>query len=191
MSLSHTISPHLLKKILLGGMLEFGPIIIFLLSFNFFHIYQATLILMITTIISTVATYRIQKRLPYLALYVALLTLVFGYMTVMHRAPKFIQIRDTLYDITCALTLLIGLMCRVSFLKIAFENVISMTSRAWHRLTYAWIFFFITIAVMNEYVRRTMTFDQWFDFKVFVVGITLIFGCTVLYVVYEKEKVPS
>ena len=177
-----------LQKITIGGILEFGPIFIFLLAFQYLHIYKATLILMVVTILSTIATYIIQKRLPYVALYVAFLTCVFGYMTLALHQPRFIQMRDTLYDVTCALTLIIGLIFNMTFLKFAFNSVFPMTTRAWNKVTYAWIFFFITNSILNEYVRRNLSLHQWFDFKGVVVAITLIFGVTVLAVFYEKEK---
>lgn len=183
-----TVPTATIKKVLIGSALEFGPILIFLLSFQYFHIYKATFILMIATIISTIATYRIQKRLPYLALYVALLTVAFGYMTITHRQPKFIQMRDTMYDVTCALTLLAGLMIRISFLKMAFNDVLPMTNRAWTRLTYAWTAFFIINATANEYVRRTFDLHQWFEFKSFVALLTIIFGIATLYFFYEKHQ---
>ncbi len=191
MSLKTLFSPQLLKKILLGSLFEFGPIVIFLASFHYLHIYRATLVLMVVTIISTVLTYRIQKRLPYLALYVAFITIIFGYMTISLREPRFIQMRDTLYDITFALTLIGGLIANVSFLKFAFNSVLPATDRAWTRFTYAWIFFFVVNAILNEYVRRTMSLHDWFDFKSTMVIVTLIFGITTLVLFYEKPHLPQ
>lgn len=182
-----TFSKTLLKQILLGVLLEFGPVLVFLLSFEFFHVYKATIILMVATIFSTFVTFKIQKRLPYVALYVALITSIFGYITLTMHQPRFIQIRDTLYDVTCALTLIIGLMVNVPVLKLAFHEVLPMTRRAWTRFTYAWIIFFLTIAVLNEYVRRTMSLHDWFDFKSIMVAVTAIFGVAVIYFFYEKE----
>lgn len=175
-----------LKRVLVGGFLEFGPILIFLSAFGHFHVYKATMILMITTIVSTILTYRLQKRLPYLALYVAFITIAFGYLTLMHREPKFIQMRDTLYDVTCALTLLLGLMINVQFLKIAFQEALPMAVRAWNRLTYAWIGYFLMSALLNEFVRRTYSLKDWFEWKGFMVGVTVIFGLVTLYFFYEK-----
>lgn len=188
MSTFSTLSIPTLKRLFIGIFLEFGPILIFLVTFQGHHIYRATTFLMIATIVSTIITHRLQKRLPYLALYVALLTIAFGYLTLMHREPRFIQMRDTLYDLTCAVTLLIGLMVNVPFLKLAFHEVIPMSDRAWHKLTYAWIAFFISIATLNEYVRRTYDLQTWFDFKSSVVFITVIFGFAALFFCYEKEK---
>lgn len=187
---SHFTRPTI-NRLLVGAFLEFGPIFIFLAAFGQFHIYKATMLLMIATIVSTVLTYRLQKRLPYVALYVAFITIVFGYMTLLHREPKFIQMRDTLYDMTSAITLLIGLMINVPFLKLAFHQVIPMTLRAWHKLTYAWIGFFLTLATLNEYVRRSFYLDDWFEFKRLMVVVTIAFGIATLYFFYEKEDEPE
>lgn len=176
-----------LKRIFFAALLEFSPVLLFLVSFEHFHIYKATIILMITTIVSTVATYRIQKRLPYLALYVAFLTSIFGYITLTLHQPKFIQIRDTLYDVTCALTLIVGLMVQVPFLKHAFHQVLPMTTRAWNILTYLWIGFFIVVAILNEYVRTHLSLNEWFTFKSVMVVVTILFGLISLYAVYEKK----
>jgi intracellular septation protein len=189
MTVSALFSPHTLKRVLLGAVLEFGPIFVFIGAFKHFHVYQATMFLMIATIVSVIATYRLQKRLPYVALYVAFLTIGFGYLTIAHRQPKFIQMRDTLYDITCAITLLIGLMLDIPFLKFAFNEVLPMTTRAWYRLTYVWTGFFIASAVLNEYIRRTHSLHDWFAYKGVMVIATLVFGLVSLWVYYEpKDK---
>jgi intracellular septation protein len=187
MSIPHLFTPSVFKKVLAGSALEFGPIVIFLLSFHYLHIYKATMILMLMTIISTIATYKVQKRLPYLALYVALITIGFGYLTLSLHQPRFIQMRDTLYDVTCAVTLIIGLIFDISFLKYAFDSVFPTTTKAWDKITYAWIVFFIANAGLNEYIRRTMSLKFWFDFKSTMVLITIVFGIITLILFYEKK----
>jgi len=188
MNIFSLISPKVIKRVIVAGVLEFGPLLIFLLSFEHVHIYKATVILMVTTIVSTVATFSIQKRLPYLALYMAFLTSIFGYVTLTLHQPRFIQMRDTLYDATCGLTLIIGLMINVSFLKLAFHKVLPMTTVAWNKLTMVWIWFFIIVTFLNEYTRRTLSLEDWFTYKTIMVFVTLIFGFIVVYFSYEKEK---
>jgi intracellular septation protein len=143
---------------------------------------------MLSTIVSTVVTYRLQKRIPYLALYVASITTVFGYLTLHRHAIKFIQMRDTLYDTTCALTLILGLIINVQFLKLAFEDVIPMTTRAWKNITYLWIGYFMVAAVSNEIIRRFFSIEAWFVFKGCVVVTTSMFGVLSLYMTYEPKK---
>lgn len=188
MSKPSQFTATILKKVLMSGMLEFGPILIFLAAFGHFHVYKATMILMITTIISTVLTYRVQKRLPYIALYMAFITIIFGYMTLLHKEPKFIQMRDTLFDMTMAATLLLGLIINRPLFKLAFHSVLPMTERAWYRLTYAWTAFFLVVAFMNEFIRRAHTLEQWFHFKGTMVCVTIVFGLLTTYLFYEKYE---
>lgn len=181
------LSKKTIKHIIFSSFLEFGPVIIFLGSFPYLKIYESTLLLMIATIISTVATYQLQKRIPYLALYVAAITLIFGYMTLHFHEVKFIQMRDTLYDATCAITLIIGILINVPFLKLAFEEVIPMTNRAWNKLTHLWIGYFSLIAICNELVRRLFSLHDWFEFKGWIVVLTSIFGLLAIYISYEQK----
>lgn len=184
---SSIFSKHMLKHVIFSGILEFGPVILFLMSFGHLTIYGSTILLMIGTIVSTVATYHIQKRIPYLALYVAAITLLFGYMTFHFHKVKFIQMRDTLYDITCALTLITGIISDVPFLKLAFGEVITMTKRAWNKLTYLWVGYFTLLAVSNEAIRTLFSLHAWFEFKSYAVLLTSLFGLISLYISYEDE----
>lgn len=184
----YKFSKKILRHVVFSSLLEFGPVVLFLFSFGRVSIYESTLILMIATIISTIVTYKLQKRIPYLALYVAVITLIFGYMTLYFHKVKFIQMRDTLYDVTCALTLIIGVLIRVPFLKLAFGEIVAMTDRAWNKLTYLWIGYFITVALSNELARRFFSLHDWFEFKSWVVLITMTFGFIALYISYEEKE---
>lgn len=178
------------KKIIhiaISGLLEFGPVLIFLASFERVSIYESTVLLMIATIISTVATYTLQRRIPYMALYVALITTIFGYLTIHFHDVKFIQMRDTLYDLTCGITLMIGMICNVRFLELAFDAVIPMKTRAWTKLTNLWVTYFMVAAMGNEITRRAFDLDTWFIYKESMIVITLVFGFIALYVCYEGK----
>ena len=184
-------SKPMLRHVIFSTFLEFGPVLLFFNATATAAIYTSTVILMLATIISTIVTYRLQKRIPYLALYVALITIVFGYMTIYSHEVKFIQMRDTLYDITCAVTLLLGVVFNIPFLKLAFHNVIPMTNRAWKRLTYLWIGYFIVNAIANEFVRRFLSLEEWFVFKSCFVLIACLFGLVALYYSYEPVEEPK
>ncbi len=182
------LSKKLIKHIIFSGLLEFGPVLLFLFSYGHMSLYESTGVLMIATIVSTVATYHIQKRIPYLALYVAILTTIFGFMTLHFRAMKFIQMRDTLYDITCALTLLIGMATNTKVLKLAFHKILPMEDEGWERLTHLWVLFFIILASSNEIVRRLFTLHDWFVFKAWAVFATSMFGLISVYLSYKPKQ---
>lgn len=177
-----------LKKISLATFLEFAPTVLFLIAFQTLHIYKATFILMLATIITTVITYKIQKRLPYLALYIAFITIIFGFMTIHFHKPRFIQIRDTLYDLTFAFTLIVGQIFGKSLYKISFEKLINLTDRSWDRITYSWVVFLLLLALTNEFVRRNFSLDLWFDYKLLALFAMIVFGAISTIVFYEEKK---
>lgn len=185
--ITEKFSKRMFSQIVLATVLEFGPVIIFLVSSQTMRIYGATLLLMIATIFSTVITYHLQKRIPYLALYVAAITLLFGSLTLHFHNVKFIQMRDTMYDATCALTLITGIMVNIPFLKIAFDKVIPMSNNAWNKLTQLWVGYFILLAISNEIIRRNFPLHFWLDYKGLIVFITAIFGFIALYASYEVK----
>jgi intracellular septation protein len=180
-------SKKLFSHIISSSLLEFGPVLVFIGSFKFLRIYESTMLLMVATIISTIVTYRVQKRIPYLALYVAFMTILFGFMTIHSHKVKFIQMRDSLYDLTCALTLLIGLRFNVTFLELAFDKVLPMTQEAWKKLTYMWAGYFLVVALSNEVIRRMFTLETWFIFKGSIVILTSVLGFLSLYITYEAK----
>jgi intracellular septation protein len=182
------LTKKMLQHVIFSGFLEFGPVVLFLASFEYMSIYESTFLLMVATIVSTFVTYYLQKRIPYLALYVAMITIIFGYMTIHFQEVKFIQMRDTLYDLTCGVTLSLGLIFNIRFLKLAFDNVIPMSLAGWDRLTHLWIGYFFIVAMSNEIVRRLFSLDDWFLFKEFVVVSTVVFGITALYLSYQEKK---
>jgi intracellular septation protein len=184
-------SKKIFTHVVTSSLLEFGPVLLFLASYSFLHIYESIMLLMVATIISTIVTYRVQKRIPYLALYVAFITILFGFMTIHFHKVKFIQMRDSLYDATCALTLLLGLRFNIRFLALAFDKVLPMTTRAWDKLTYLWVVYFLVIALSNEIARSFFTLEHWFMFKGYIVILTSLFGFFSLYISYEPKNKSS
>jgi intracellular septation protein A len=95
--------------------------------------------------------------------------------------------RDSLYDATCALTLFLGIRFNISFLSLAFDRVLPMTARAWDKLTYLWITYFLIIAASNEIARRFLSIGDWLVFKGFILIMTSCFGFFSLYISYEAK----
>lgn len=182
------ISSRTIRTFVAGGFLEFGPIIVFLAAYDLFHIYKATFLLMIATIVAIVLTFHFQQRLPYAGLYVAFLTMLFGYLTLWHHNPEFIQIRDTAYDFINASVLLVGLFFNTLLFKHAFDHALPMTDRAWRNMTYAWIVFFFTAAFMNEFVRHAYSLDAWMIYKTTMAILTTVYGFATFFIFYEKKE---
>tara|TARA_B110000971_G_scaffold199379_1_gene216634 strand:- start:387 stop:686 length:300 start_codon:yes stop_codon:yes gene_type:complete len=74
-------------------------------------------------------------------------------------------------------------------LKKLLGKSISLSSDGWKALTIRWIFFFFSIALLNEYVWRTQTEEFWVNFKVWgILPITFVFAAFQMFLV-NKHKI--
>ena len=61
-------------------------------------------------------------------------------------------------------------------LKIFFQNSLKLKDEGWKKLSHRWIYFFISIAILNEIVWRTQSEAFWVNFKVWgLLPITFLF----------------
>ncbi len=177
------------KHVFISLFIDFLPILTFIYFAQKGNLYKATSMLMLVAIVTTVITYVREKRLPYITLYVSFITIFFG-MAALHRHDiQFVQMRDTLYDVSLFLAFSIGLLLRVSVLKISLHKVFSLTDKGWTSMTYGWCVFFLITACINEYTRRFRSFDDWLLFKEILVPVT-IFTALFLYglAIYDEKK---
>ena len=74
-------------------------------------------------------------------------------------------------------------------LKKMLGKSISLTDTGWKTLTIRWVFFFFTLALLNEYVWRTQTEEFWVNFKVWgMLPITFSFTAFQMLLI-NKHKV--
>jgi intracellular septation protein len=102
-----------------------------------------------------------------------LLILFFGGLTIYFHDQRFIQIKPTIIYAFFALMLFAGLMRGKPLLKILLQAAYDgLTDEGWLKLSRNWAFFFVGMAVANEVMRRSMSFDAWLAVKVW--GVTIV-----------------
>ena len=70
-----------------------------------------------------------------------------------------------------------GLVLKKPFLEIAFDSVFHLTEEGWQKLTIRWIVFFVAMAILNEIVWRSTSWDVWVAFKLWgAIPLTLVFA---------------
>ena len=101
---------------------------------------------------------------------------VFGGLTLFLQDETFIKIKPTLIYLLFAAILSIGLMRGQSYLQMLMGEALKMNLAGWLALTKRWIYFFICLAVLNEFIWRNFSTDAWVNFKVFaILPLTFIF----------------
>ena len=106
------------------------------------------------------------------------LVLVFGGLTLWFRDETFIKVKPTIVYAMFAIVLAYGLITKKPLLQMLLESAYpGLTAKGWRLLTINWTVFFAAMAVLNEIVWRTQSWDFWVGFKLWgVVPLTLIFA---------------
>ena len=158
-----------MNKSFLKFLTDFGPLAIF-----FFYYYSndknlsiAIPPLIIATIIALIIVWVFEKKIPPMPLLSGILITFFGGLTIYFNDPTFMF----------ALTLFLGkYFTKEPILKKIMGKSIPLNDIGWQILNKRWMFFFIGLALLNEFIWRTQTEEFWVNFKVWgMLPITIIF----------------
>ena len=171
--------------------LEMGPIILFILSYNFgdrlieaFNlgepftkpIFLATTVIMLATLISIVVSWSVTQNLPAMPIVTAVVVSIFGGLTLYLQDDTFIKLKPTIINTLFGVTLISGMLMGRSFLKVVMGPAFELDQEGWNKLTWRWGFFFLFLAVVNEIVWRNFSEAFWVGFKFWgITGLTMAF----------------
>jgi intracellular septation protein len=174
--------------------LDFGPLLVFLAAYKgagwfwgagnpITAIMVGTAAFMAAIVIAVIiAKVKLGRVSPMLWLS-AILILFFGGLTIYFHDQRFIQTKPTIIYAFFALMLFGGLARGKPLLKYLLQAAYDgLTETGWKKLSLNWAFFFVAMAVANEVMRRTMSFDGWLWTK----GI----GVTVVSVLFAAANIP-
>jgi len=166
-----------LKAQVLKLAVEVGPLAVFFLANASAGIFWGTGLFMVATIVSLIVSRILFGRIPVMPLVSGACVLVFGGLTLWLQDEHFIKIKPTIVNALFAGALFIGLLAGHSLLRVVFGEVFRLTDEGWRKLTLRWACFFTFLALLNEFVWRTLSTDAWVRFKVFaVIPLTMAFA---------------
>ena len=158
---------------------EFGPLLVF---FSFYYRNDKSLEIaippfIIATLIALIIVWIMEKKIPMVPLIGGILITFFGGLTIYFNNPVFIYIKPTIINVLFGLTFLFGkFFTNEPILKKMLGKTLQLTDEGWSILNTRWIFFFFSLAILNEIVWRTQTEEFWVNFKVWgMLPITFIF----------------
>ena len=158
---------------------DFGPLLVFLFVYynSDKNLKIAIPPFIIATLIALIVVWLIEKKIPMVPLIGGILITLFGGLTIYYDNPIFINIKPTIINILFALGLMFGkYFSNEPILKKMLGKSLFLSDEGWNLLNKRWIFFFLTIAILNELVWRTQSEEFWINFKVWgILPITFIF----------------
>ncbi len=158
-------------------LIEAGPLAAFFAAYSMYGIMAATAVFMVAIVIAVVAAFVLERRVPVLPLFSAVIVLVFGGLTLYLDNATFIYMKPTIINGLFGLALLVGLATGRGLMRYVFSSVFQLDDQGWKALSLRWGVFFIAVAVLNELVWRNFAEETWVNFKVFgVLPLTLVFA---------------
>lgn len=162
----------------IGLLLDFGPLLVFFLTYKFVGVIAGTAAFMMAIVIAVlVSKIKLGKVSPMLWLS-AVLVVGFGSLTIYFHDERFIQIKPTVIYTFFALMLLGGLAKGKPLLKYLLQAAYDgLSEEGWMKLSRNWALFFVFMALLNEGMRAFLTFDTWLTLKVWAVtALSFIFA---------------
>lgn len=159
-------------------LVDFGPLVVFFITYRLagagLHgVLVATGAFMAAVVISTLAALLTFRRITPMLWLSTILILSFGAITLHFHDAKFIQMKPTFYYVVLAALLLGGLVRRKPLLRWLFGPIFpGLDEDGWLKLSRNWALFFIALAIANEIMRATLSFDTWLTLKVW--GVTIV-----------------
>jgi intracellular septation protein len=165
-----------MKKHTVKFISEFLPIILFFISYKFYGIIAATGTIIAASVFGLVVTYIFHKRIPTAQLFTVAIIVIFGGITVLSKDPTFIKLKPTILNLCFAAVLIFGLINKKLYMKSVLGDKIHISDQGWGILSKRFIFFFISIAIINEFVWRSFSEETWIYFKTFgILPLSVIF----------------
>lgn len=153
--------------------LDFGPLLAFFIAYKLLGVIMGTAVFMAAIALAVIVSIAKLGRVSPMLWLSALLVLFFGSLTIYFHDERFIQIKPTIIYGFFALMLFAGLLRGKPLLKYLLQAAYDgLSEEGWRKLSRNWALFFVFMAVLNEVMRATLSFDTWLSVKVW--GVTAI-----------------
>jgi intracellular septation protein len=163
---------------------DFGPLVVFFAvnalsgGLAITRVMTATAAFMVATAVAMIVSrWKLGHISPMLWMSGALV-LVFGGLTLWFHDETFIKMKPTIVYAMFAAILGFGLATGRPLLRSLLESAYpGLTAEGWRKLTINWTIFFIGMAILNEIVWRSTSWDFWVGFKLWgAVPLTIVFA---------------
>jgi len=159
------------------ALLEFAPLLAFIVAYKLGGLYTATAVLMGAMLVLLVVDYLLQRRIPPMHGLSAVLVCVLGAATLFFHDKHFIQIKPT------ALFWLAGLASLASFwigertlterlFGAALQEHVQVSQKAWRKLNGVWVVFYGFLGALNLVLAYYASESVWVNFK--VIGLPIL-----------------
>jgi intracellular septation protein len=156
---------------------DFFPITLFFLSYKFYGIYVATIVMIIASLLQTGMFWLKHRKIELTHGITLILVLVLGAATLFFHNEMFIKWKPTaIYWLLALLFLGSQMIGKKSILERLMSGKVTLPKNVWRRLDTSWAVFFICMGNANLYIAYHFNTNTWVNFKLFgTMGGTAVF----------------
>lgn len=161
---------------IMQALLEFAPLVAFIVTYYLRGIYAATTVLMVAMAVLLIVDFVRTKRIPTMHALSAALVFAFGTATLVLHDQRFIQWKPTVFfwmvSVAFLMSFWIGKRPLVArLMSAALEATQTVPDALWRKLNWLWIVFYAALGGLNLLVAFNASERTWVNFKVF--GLTI------------------
>ena len=167
-------------------LIDFGPVAVFVIAYNVLlrlpaykdnAVYIATGIFVVTTLAAIAYCLWRRGRIPPVLIVTGVIVTAFGGLTIALHNDDFIKIKPTAANLFYAVAIIGSVLVRENVIKLLFKHIFTLPDRIWTVLALRWAACFAGLAIINEWMRQTLTTSDWvtWHFPV-LMGLMLAFA---------------
>jgi intracellular septation protein len=158
-------------------LVDYIPLVVFILAYFYQDIFFATGMLMVAMPVVLALQWLMTKKINKIYAASTVLVLVLGGATLAFKNPTFLYWKPTVLNWLIAIVFLgsqwIG---EKTVVQRMLENAAELSADQWVRLNQIWVVFFSIVGGINIYVAYNFSEAFWVKFKLFgMLGLTLVF----------------
>jgi intracellular septation protein len=171
-------------------MLEFGPLLVFFIAFQYLkrqEAYAENAMLMAAGIFAVCAVIALalslikHKTVSGMLILSTVIIVVTAGLAIGFENKAIFYMKPTIVNILFGIGVIGGVFFKRNVIEMLMGSAISMPLTHWNTLAIRWGIFFFAMAALNEIIWRNFSEDFWVNFKVFgFFPLTLVFTLTQL-----------
>jgi intracellular septation protein len=174
-------------------LLEFFPLVAFLVAYKLGDIYTATATLMVAMVLSLGLSWFKARRMPPMLLGSTVLVLVLGTATLVMRSNRFIQWKPSVFLWLLAIAFLgsafIGKQTLAQRMLQPMLGDSQLERREWLQLNSAWVLYGLIFGLINIVVAYNASESTWVTIKIFgLLGSMFLFLLAQIYWLHRRGK---
>jgi intracellular septation protein len=150
--------------------IDLGPVAVFVVAYNALlrmpaykdnAVYIATGVFVVATLAAIFFCLWKQGRIPPVLIVTGVIVTAFGGLTIALHNDTFIKLKPTIANLFYAAAILGSVVVRENVVKLLFKHVFTLPDRIWTVLALRWAAAFAGLAIVNEWMRQTLSTGAW------------------------------